>query len=1018
MVKYFSADHGRRWWNRLPGSSRKSKTMDSDSEDQYGEDDTDHADHLIATEGDEPLSTSTPQYPHGKKKKRPGLWKRFKHKTKPMRKIGSHVMEKAHHKSHGHSDDENITTTRSRSLLSASEPQLSNKTQNYNSLPRSHRFGGSVIDRSRLFVETDGRPQQYSSDSDSGAARTNGSKLVRRSSSSSSRKILSFDVNNDSRHSKSLPADGELELDVPELAASPAAVRKRLMDKKHGDQSSSVPESSTHGTTSIPLTNQNNNQQHTSGGSEDDYHRRRSRESSFGAVTMETNQRGSGDDGVDGGFPSSTQGMSLEEMDERAARFSGVPQPGNFYRLEVHLKEGKDLAVRDWSGSSDPYIRFKINSKQVYKSKTIVHNLNPRWNEVFSVAIEDVTKPLHIHVFDYDIGTSDDPMGNAKFDLMTLKTSEPTEVKLDLSDDTTDEYLGYIVLVFSLIPVNEGEYAAFNLRLRRDNEARSGSQRKGKSQTWIGVVTITLLEGRNMVPMDDNGLSDPYVKFKLGGEKWKSRVESKTLNPKWMEQFDLRMYEEQSSSLEISVWDKDLGSKDDIMGRSHIDVATLDMEQTHQLSIELEDNAGTLDILLTISGTVGTENVSDLANYKHDPNLKRELCLKYGLLNSFKDVKDVGWLQVKVIRAQSLQAADIGGKSDPFCVLELVNARLQTQTVYKTLHPEWGKVFTFQIKDIHSVLEVTVYDEDKHGSPEFLGKVAIPILKVKCGERRPYTLKDKKLKRRAKGSILLELDFIYNDIKAAVRTFNPREDKYMEQEQRFKISVLQNNLSRVSNMVTDIVSVGRFINSCFQWDSKLRTIIAFVAFLIIVWNFQLYMAPLAILMLFTWKFVEQWIVSSYSKPPDEDDYEDSSGDEDEAEEKDKKKEKKTESKRSFKEKLQAIERVCQTIQNTLDQVACLGERIKNTFNFTVPWLSFMAIIVLCVVTIVLYFIPLRYLLLAWGINKFTKKIRAPHAIPNNELLDFLSRLPSDTQLKQYRELRPELTRTDSPKKRK
>ncbi|XP_030832837.1 multiple C2 and transmembrane domain-containing protein 1 isoform X5 [Strongylocentrotus purpuratus] len=801
----------------------------------------------------------------------------------------------------------------------------------------------------------------------------------------------------------------------------PAAVRKRLMDKKHGDQSSSVPESSTHGTTSIPLTNQNNNQQHTSGGSEDDYHRRRSRESSFGAVTMETNQRGSGDDGVDGGFPSSTQGMSLEEMDERAARFSGVPQPGNFYRLEVHLKEGKDLAVRDWSGSSDPYIRFKINSKQVYKSKTIVHNLNPRWNEVFSVAIEDVTKPLHIHVFDYDIGTSDDPMGNAKFDLMTLKTSDksrPTEVKLDLSDDTTDEYLGYIVLVFSLIPVNEGEYAAFNLRLRRDNEARSGSQRKGKSQTWIGVVTITLLEGRNMVPMDDNGLSDPYVKFKLGGEKWKSRVESKTLNPKWMEQFDLRMYEEQSSSLEISVWDKDLGSKDDIMGRSHIDVATLDMEQTHQLSIELEDNAGTLDILLTISGTVGTENVSDLANYKHDPNLKRELCLKYGLLNSFKDVKDVGWLQVKVIRAQSLQAADIGGKSDPFCVLELVNARLQTQTVYKTLHPEWGKVFTFQIKDIHSVLEVTVYDEDKHGSPEFLGKVAIPILKVKCGERRPYTLKDKKLKRRAKGSILLELDFIYNDIKAAVRTFNPREDKYMEQEQRFKISVLQNNLSRVSNMVTDIVSVGRFINSCFQWDSKLRTIIAFVAFLIIVWNFQLYMAPLAILMLFTWKFVEQWIVSSYSKPPDEDDYEDSSGDEDEAEEKDKKKEKKTESKRSFKEKLQAIERVCQTIQNTLDQVACLGERIKNTFNFTVPWLSFMAIIVLCVVTIVLYFIPLRYLLLAWGINKFTKKIRAPHAIPNNELLDFLSRLPSDTQLKQYRELRPELTRTDSPKKRK
>ena len=47
-----------------------------------------------------------------------------------------------------------------------------------------------------------------------------------------------------------------------------------------------------------------------------------------------------------------------------------------------------------------------------------------------------------------------------------------------------------------------------------------------------------------------------------------------------------------------------------------------------------------------------------------------------------------------VIKAQGLAAADIGGKSDPFCVLELVNSRLQTQTEYKTLSPEWGKVFT------------------------------------------------------------------------------------------------------------------------------------------------------------------------------------------------------------------------------------------------------------------------------------------------------------------------------------
>lgn len=37
---------------------------------------------------------------------------------------------------------------------------------------------------------------------------------------------------------------------------------------------------------------------------------------------------------------------------------------------------------------------------------------------------------------------------------------------------------------------------------------------------------------------------------------------------------------------------------------------------------------------------------------------------------------------------------------------------------------------TSNVKDIHSVLEVTVYDEDRDRSADFLGKVAIPLLSV------------------------------------------------------------------------------------------------------------------------------------------------------------------------------------------------------------------------------------------------------------------------------------------------
>lgn len=62
-----------------------------------------------------------------------------------------------------------------------------------------------------------------------------------------------------------------------------------------------------------------------------------------------------------------------------------------------------------------------------------------------------------------------------------------------------------------------------------------------------------------------------------------------------------------------------------------------------------------------------------------------------------------------------------------------------------------------------------------------------------------------------------------------------------------------------------------------------------------------------------------------------------------------------------------------------------------------PFLSWLAIICLTLATILLFHIPIRYLILAWGVNKFTKKFRAPHAINNNELLDFLSRVPDIEQ---------------------
>ncbi|XP_060893942.1 multiple C2 and transmembrane domain-containing protein 1 isoform X4 [Labrus mixtus] len=677
------------------------------------------------------------------------------------------------------------------------------------------------------------------------------------------------------------------------------------------------------------------------------------------------------------------------------------PSPA-MYQLDIILKKGNNLAIRDRTGTSDPYVKFKIAGKEVFRSKTIHKNLNPVWEERVSLLVDTLRDPLYVKVFDYDFGLQDDFMGSAYLHLESLEHQRTLDVTLDLKDPQYPENnLGSLELAVTLSPKEDMRDAYQSMRL---------SDVHRKAQLWRGIVSISLIEGRSLQPMDANGLSDPYVKFRMGHQKYKSKTIPKTLNPQWREQFDFHLYEEQGGYVDITVWDKDAGKKDDFMGRCTIDLSLLSKEHTHKLDLRLEEGEGVLVLLVTLTASAAV-SISDLSvNMLDDPNERHQIMQRYNAWRSFHNLKDVGVVQVKVIRAEGLMAADVTGKSDPFCVVELSNDRLQTHTVYKNLNPEWNKVFTFNVKDIHSVLEVTVYDEDRDRSADFLGKVAIPLLNIQNGERKAYALKSKELTGPTKGVIFLEIDVIFNAVKAGLRTLIPIEQKYIEEEPRVSKQLLLRNFNRVRRCIMFLINAGCYINSCFEWESPQRSICAFVLFVIVVWNFELYMIPLALLLPLAWNYI--LIASGKDTRQDVQAVEDLLEDEDEDFDKDDK----DSERKGFMNKLYAIQDVCISVQNALDEVASYGERIKNTFNWTVPFLSWLAIVALGAATILIYFIPLRYIVLAWGVNKFTKKLRDPYTIDNNELLDFLSRVPSDVQVVQYRELK--LDPNPSPNKRK
>ncbi|XP_053619978.1 multiple C2 and transmembrane domain-containing protein isoform X5 [Plodia interpunctella] len=558
------------------------------------------------------------------------------------------------------------------------------------------------------------------------------------------------------------------------------------------------------------------------------------------------------------------------------------------------------------------------------------------------------------------------------------------------------------------------------------NTRLSDVNKRLKAQIWSSVVTIVLVEAKNLPAMDmDTRSSDPYCKFRLGNEKYKSKVVWKSLHPSWLEQFDLHLYDDQEQILEVTVWDKDKQTKDDFLGRCTIDLSKLEREKTHNIWQDLEDGNGQIFLLLTISGTTQSETITDLTSYRENPKDIEIIERRYTWYRVKEQAAGAGWLCVKVYGAAGLAAADLGGKSDPFCVLELGNARLQTHTEYKTLAPNWMKIFTFTVKDICSYLELTVYDEDHDHKVEFLGKLTIPLLTIRNGEKRWYALKDKKMRARAKGNypqILLEMTVIWNPLKAAIRAVNPKEPKYMHQEAKFKRQLFIRNVMRLKAIIMWFIEIGKILQDCFEWESKLLSFMGLLAWLAFCYYYEMWMLPFLLLVFFSrnwliyrltvrlkrsyksyknnpWEYIKQIFGrgNPLLVPVDDDDLLAEEDDEDEADK---------EEKKSLKERLQAIQEVTQTVQNAIGYVASFGEAVKNLMNFTVPYLSYLAILMLFGAMIVLYIIPLRYLLMAWGINKFTRKILRPHTIPNNEVIDLLSRVPDDEILLDCRELKP------------
>ncbi|KAF9199830.1 hypothetical protein BGZ49_010006 [Haplosporangium sp. Z 27] len=107
----------------------------------------------------------------------------------------------------------------------------------------------------------------------------------------------------------------------------------------------------------------------------------------------------------------------------------------NMGTLTVTLVKARDLIAADRSGTSDPYVIFKLNGTEVHKSQVIKKTLNPDFNETFVVPISSRADDLFtFEIFDWNQVHSAKSLGIGSIDLANLQLVLPNRFNFQLKN--------------------------------------------------------------------------------------------------------------------------------------------------------------------------------------------------------------------------------------------------------------------------------------------------------------------------------------------------------------------------------------------------------------------------------------------------------------------------------------------------------------------------------------------------------------------------------------------------------
>lgn len=323
----------------------------------------------------------------------------------------------------------------------------------------------------------------------------------------------------------------------------------------------------------------------------------------------------------------------------------------------------------------------------------------PTWGNTFNMVLHENTGTLKLNL--YEQGSS-----NVKYDYLAS-----CEIKMNYVDDDSTifwaigrdssmlaaraEYCGKEVLM--VVPfegtdsaeikvklvLREWQFADGSRSLHSHNTSSSDQPLLGSSNFHSPTgrkLKITVVEGSNLAGKDKSRKNDPYIKLQYGKKIRKTRTISRAISPIWDEEFEFNEIEG-DQCLKIKCYNGEfLG--DENMGSARVNLEGLEEGETKDVWIPLE-KVTTGEVRLKIE------------------KQKQEQDTENSLAESGN-----GWIELVLVEARDLIAADWRGTSDPYVRVQYGNLKKRTKVVYKTLNPKWNQTLEFPDTGSRLVLHV------------------------------------------------------------------------------------------------------------------------------------------------------------------------------------------------------------------------------------------------------------------------------------------------------------------------